>query len=88
MAGGASDELQTLTAEQVRTTIAASGLTHQEFAAQVGCGSSQMWKYQKEGLPPRMNRQVRANILELAAQAGVLPQNARVRAHVKKLSKN
>ena len=87
MSGKAEDNLQTLTAEQVRATIEASGMTHQEFAEHVGCGSSQMWKYQKEGLPPRMNRQVRANILELAAQAGVLPQNARVRAHVTKLSK-
>jgi hypothetical protein len=87
MSGKAEDALQTLTADQVRATVEASGMTHQDFAAHVGCGSSQMWKYQKEGLPPRMNRQVRANILELASQAGVLPQNARVRVLVQKLSK-
>jgi hypothetical protein len=46
-----------------------------------------MWKYQKEGLPPRMYRLVRANILEAAAQAGVISHNARLRNQVQKLSK-
>ena len=82
-----SDSIQTLSAEQVQATIAALNTTHQEFAAQVGCGASQMWKYQKEGLPPRMNRLVRANILEAAAEAGVISHNARLRNQVQKLSK-
>lgn len=81
------DGIQTLSAEQVQATIAALNTTHQEFAAQVGCGASQMWKYQKEGLPPRMNRLVRANILEAASQAGVISHNACLRNRVQKLSK-
>lgn len=82
-----ADKSLTLTAEQVRATIETTGLSHQQFAARVGCGASQMWKYQQEGLPPRMNRLVRAGILQAAAEAGVVPQNARVRASVQKLAK-
>jgi hypothetical protein len=77
----------TLSAAQMQATLQALGLTHQEFAAQVGCGASQIWKYQSEGLPPRMNREVRAHILEAAAQAGVIPHNAATRATIEKLSK-
>ncbi len=82
-----ADKSLTLSAEQVRATIEASRLSHQQFAERVGCGASQMWKYQQEGLPPRMNRLVRANILQAAAEAGVLPHNARTRASVEKLAK-
>jgi transcriptional regulator with XRE-family HTH domain len=77
----------TLSAAQVQATIKALNLTHQEFAEQVGCGASQMWKYQSEGLPPRMNREVRANILDAAAQAGIITNNSATRATVTKLSK-
>lgn len=64
-----------------------SGLERREFAEKVGCGTSQIFKYQKEGLPPRMNRLVRANILQLAVQLGVVPPGAAVRENVAKLSK-
>jgi hypothetical protein len=53
----------------------------------VGCGTSQLFKYQKEGLPPRLNRIVHANILRMALQTGVLPQNAALLALINKLSK-
>jgi hypothetical protein len=76
----------TLSAEQVQATMEALGLSHQEFAAQVGCGASQMWKYQKEGLPPRMNRAVKAAILEAAESVGVLVSNAQLRETRRKLA--
>ncbi|MBV9470001.1 MAG: helix-turn-helix domain-containing protein [Abitibacteriaceae bacterium] len=77
-----------LTAEQVQATLERSGLTRQEFAARVGCGTSQLFKYEKEGLPPRMNREVQANLLRLAIEHGVIPQNAGQRAKINKLSKS
>lgn len=76
-----------LSAEQVCATVEGSGLTRQEFSAHVGCGTSQLFKYQKEGLPPRMNRLVHANILQMAIEAGVLAPNAGLRATIGKLSK-
>jgi len=57
----------------MRAVVEASGLSRLEFAELVGCGSSQIFKYQKEGLPPRMNQAVKAHILKMAAQAGVTP---------------
>ena len=78
---------QHLTAAQVSDTVKRSGLTRQEFAEKVGCGTSQIFKYQKEGLPPRMNRDVRAHILKAAVETGVLPPNAPLRASINKLSK-
>jgi hypothetical protein len=77
----------TLSAVQMKELLTKLDITHQELAARVGCGASQMWKYVQEGLPPRMNREVRAAILEQAAQCGVLPQNAATRAHISKLAK-
>ena len=68
-------------------TIQRSGLSRQEFAATVGCGTSQLFKYQKEGLPPRMNKLVRANILEMAMEMGVLPESVALRANISKLAK-
>jgi len=79
--------LPDLTAEQVSATVERSGLSRQEFAARVGCGTSQLFKYQKEGLPPRMNRLVQANILQVAVETEVLPSNAVLRATIAKLSK-
>jgi hypothetical protein len=76
-----------LTAAQVTTTVEKSGLSRQEFAELVGCGTSQLFKYQKEGLPPRMNKLVQANILEQAVQHGVIQSNAALRAEIAKLSK-
>lgn len=80
-------KVQHLTAEQVRETVERSGLTRQEFAAEVGCGTSQLYKYQQEGLPPWMDRLVRANILQRAMEAGVVSANATARAEVQKLAK-
>jgi hypothetical protein len=77
----------TLNAAQMNELLTKLGVSHQELAAQVGCGASQMWKYVQEGLPPRMNREVRAAILEQATQCGVLPQNAATRSHIAKLTK-
>jgi hypothetical protein len=76
-----------LTSDQVSQTVEGSGLGRQEFAALVGCGTSQLFKYQKEGLPPRMNRSVRAAILTQAVQQGVIAQNAALREAIRKLSK-
>jgi hypothetical protein len=76
-----------LCAEQVSETIARSGLERLEFAESVGCGTSQLWKYSKEGLPPRMNREVRARILQHAARLGVLQPNAALRSAIRKLEK-
>jgi hypothetical protein len=76
-----------LTGQQVSDTIARSALSRQEFAGQVGCGSSQLFKYQKEGLPPRMNAVVRARILEQAVELGVITANAALRAGIAKLLK-
>ena len=78
---------QDLTADQVCATVERSGLTRQEFAERVGCGTSQLFKYQKEGLPPRMNKLVRAKILQSAMESGVIPQSAALRAEIAKLSK-
>jgi hypothetical protein len=64
----------------------AMNLSHQEFAQQVGCGASQMWKYMHEGLPPRMNRAVKAAILDAAEEAGILPQSAALRERRRKLA--
>lgn len=76
-----------LSAAQVTATIQASGLTRQEFAQQVGCGTSQLFKYGQEGLPPRMDRAVRAAILQSAVQYGIVPGNAALRAGIQKLAK-
>lgn len=81
-----SDALR-LTADQVELTVERSGLSRQEFAELVGCGTSQLFKYQKEGLPPRMNRLVRAAILNQAVEHGVKMQNAVLRESIRKLSK-
>ncbi len=80
-------ELQNLSADQVCALVEKSGLTPTEVCERVGCGTSQLFKYQKEGLPPRMNRRVRAALLQLGMETGVLPANALVRASVAKLSK-
>jgi hypothetical protein len=66
----------TLDAAQVQATVAASGLSRLEFAERVGCGTSQLFKYQKEGLPPRMNAEVKQNILSMAVELGVIPKSA------------
>jgi len=65
----------TLNAAQVRATVAASGMSRLEFAAHVGCGTSQLFKYQKEGLPPRMNKEVKENIFNMAVQVGVVEKS-------------
>jgi DNA-binding transcriptional regulator YiaG len=83
----AKTKIQHLSADQVSETVERSGLSRQEFAAQVGCGTSQLFKYQQEGLPPRMNTLVRANILKRAVDAGVVTSNAAARSKVQKLSK-
>ena len=74
-----------LNAEQVSQTVERSGLSRLEFSESVGCGTSQLFKYQKEGLPPRMNSHVRAAILEQAAQHGVVTSNAALREAIRKL---
>ncbi len=78
-------DLLHLSAAQVAATIEASGLERQAFAALVGCGTSQLWKYQHEGLPPRVNCAVRAAILEQAAAHAVIPGNAALREAIRKL---
>ena len=78
-------DLLHLSAAEVAATIEASGQSRQDFAALVGCGTSQLWKYQKEGLPPRMNSVVRASMLEQAAQRGVVTMNAARREAIRKL---
>lgn len=82
-----SQSLQNLTAAQVSAIVERTGSSPQELCKQLGCGTSQLFKYQKEGLPPRMNRQVRAAILQLGIETGVLPDNAVARASISKLSK-
>ena len=76
-----------MTAAQVVATIKATGMSRLEFAEYVGCGTSQLFKYEKEGLPPKSNKLVRANILKLAIQHGVLAENAARRKNVEKLAK-
>ena len=76
-----------LNAEQVSETVERSGLSRLEFCESVGCGTSQLFKYQKEGLPPRMNREVRARILEQAVRLGVVQANAALRSTIRKLEK-
>src|SRR5687767_10321446 len=71
----------TLNAAQVTATVEASGLSRLEFAERVGCGTSQLFKYQKEGLPPRMNKEIKAEILRLAVEAGIIPKSqARIKS--------
>ena len=82
-----SQALQDLSAAQVSTITARTGLSAQELCERLGCGTSQLFKYQKEGLPPRMNREVRAAILKLGIETGVLPDNALARASIAKLGK-
>lgn len=74
-----------LSAAQVAATVEASGLEQLEFAARVGCGTSQLWKYRQEGLPPRMNSLVHAAILEQAVQHAVISSNASLREAIRKL---
>ena len=76
-----------LSAEQVAETVSRSGLSRLEFCESVGCGTSQLWKYQKEGLPPSMNREVRARILQHAARLGIVQPNATLRSAMRKLEK-
>lgn len=79
--------LQNLTAHQVASIVERTGLSREEVAQQVGCGNSQLFKYEKEGLPPRMNRKVRAAILQLGVETEVLSSNAAIRAIISKLGK-
>ncbi|HEX8371886.1 MAG TPA: hypothetical protein VF585_03830 [Chthoniobacterales bacterium] len=79
--------IQHLTAGQVCEIVRRSGLTRHDFAADVGCGTSQIFKYQEEGLPPRMNRLVRSNILRRAMEFGIVPETAAARAEIQKLAK-
>ena len=81
------NQSQDLTATQITAIVNQSGLSREEFSQRVGCGTSQLFKYQKEGLPPRLNRMVHANILRMALETGVLPQNAALLARIDKLSK-
>lgn len=85
--GHSFTNLHHLSAAQVTATVEASGLTRQEFARQVGCGTSQLFKYGQEGLPPRMDHAVRAAILQHAVQHGVITGNAALRAGIQKLAK-
>jgi hypothetical protein len=80
--------LQDLTAAQVTAIVQKTGLPRDEVAQRLGCGTSQLFKYEKEGLPPRMNREVRAEILRLGIETQVLPENAATRATISKLSKS
>ena len=82
-----SQALQDLSASQVSAIIKQTGLGIQELSAKLGCGTSQLFKYQKEGLPPRMNREVRAAIVQLGVEMGVLADNAVARSSVNKLTK-
>lgn len=68
--------LQDLTAAQVTAIVHRTRLSRDEVAKHLACGTSQLFKYEKEGLPPRMNRQVRAAILKLGLETQVLPANA------------
>lgn len=79
--------LQNLTAAQVTAIVKSTGLSREELAQRLGCGTSQLFKYEKEGLPPRMNREVRAAILELGVETRVLPATAATRAGIAKLAK-
>ena len=79
--------LQNLTAAQVTAIVQRTGPSREEVAQRLGCGTSQLFKYEKEGLPPRMNRQVRAAILQLGLETEVLPANATTRATIAKLAK-
>jgi DNA-binding transcriptional regulator YiaG len=79
--------LQDLSAAQVAVIVERTGLSREEVAQQLGCGTSQLFKYEKEGLPPRMNRAVRAAILQLGIDTGVLADNALTRATISKLAK-
>lgn len=80
--------LQNLSAEQVTAIVKRTGLDAQVLSEKLGCGTSQLFKYQKEGLPPRMNRQVRAAILQMGIETGVLTDNAATRATITKLAKD
>jgi hypothetical protein len=80
--------LQDLTAAQVTAIVERTGRSREEVAQHLGCGTSQLFKYEKEGLPPRMNRQVRAAILQLGLETQVLPVNAALRATIAKLAKS
>ena len=82
-----NQSLQDLSAAQVAAIVTRSGRSRDELAQHLGCGTSQLFKYEKEGLPPRMNRQVRAAILQLGTETGVLPANAGMRAIIAKLAK-
>jgi len=79
--------LQDLTAVQVAEIVKATGRNREEVAELLGCGTSQLFKYEKEGLPPRMNREVRAAILQLGIETQVLPANAAMRTTISKLAK-
>lgn len=82
-----SQSLQEISAAQMTEIVRRSGLSRDELAQQIGCGTSQLFKYEKEGLPPRMNREVRAAILQLGVDTEVLAGNAVARATISKLSK-
>ena len=82
-----SQALQNLTSAQVTEIVQRTGCNREELAQQLGCGTSQLFKYEKEGLPPRMNRQVRAAILQLGIETQVLTGNAALRSVISKLSK-
>jgi len=62
---------ETLTAEQIKAARAGAGLNQWDFAARVGCSRNQLQVYEKNGLPARMNRLVRANLLRAAKRAKV-----------------
>lgn len=83
-----ASKIQNLSSAQVGATVEHSGLSRLEFARKVGCGTSQLFKYQQEGLPPTMDKLVRANILRAAVEAGVVADNAAARSEIAKLSKN
>jgi hypothetical protein len=80
--------LQDLSAAQVAAIVQRSGISRDQLAKQLGCGTSQLFKYEKEGLPPRMDRHVRAAILQLGMDTEVLPSNAALRGAISKLSKD
>jgi DNA-binding transcriptional regulator YiaG len=82
-----SRTFQNLSSAQVTAIVQRTGLSREELAQQLGCGTSQLFKYEKEGLPPRMNKEVKAAILQLGIETQVLPANAATRAVVSKLSK-
>jgi hypothetical protein len=80
--------IQDLTAAQVAEIVQRSQRSREDLAQHFGCGTSQLFKYEKEGLPPRMNRQVRAAILQMAVETQVLPANSAIRAVISKLAKS